>query len=223
MTVMLERQHAWQTRPGWGIAVDLTPDEVRNARRVGVLKKLIIVGLVLVLCLCGAAAYLTLKKEWAAQDAYNAEEARTAALQSELTQYSEITLIENTITQIRSQIAQLMVKDVDYVNLMAKIRARAPEGVAITNMVVFLADNDAAAPPVTTGGGPVVIGSATVAGQSTSISALAPFVKSLSQLRGVDEVVPTSNTRTDLGVQYTLTMDITDELYTHRFDTGGAE
>lgn len=224
MTVMLERQHAWQTRPGWGIAVDLTPGEVVNARRVGVLKKLIIAGLVLVLCLCGAATYLTLKQEWAAQDAYNAEQARTEALQNELDQYSEITLIETTISQIRTQIATLMASDVDYVNLIAKIRARAPEGVAITNIAVLLAEDNAATAAAPGGRvGPVVIGSATISGRSASISALSPFVKSLSQLRGVDEVVPTSNTRTELGVEYSLTMDITDELYTHRFDTGGAQ
>jgi len=218
MTVTLERQSAWQTRPGWGIAVDLTPGEVVNARRVGILKKVIVAGLVLVLLLCGAATYLTLDDEWAAEDAYNAEQARTAALQQEVRQYADITLMETTIGQTRAQVSTLMAHDMDYVNLMAKVRARAPEGVVITNISVLLAEENGAPPATTGAAGPAVIGTATVAGKSTSIGALAPFVKSLSMLRGVDEVVPTSNTKTELGVEYTLSMDITDELYTHRFD-----
>jgi hypothetical protein len=222
MSAVLERQTAWQTRPGWGITVDLTPGEVVNARRVGVLKKLIAAGLVLVLLLCGALVYLTLDKEWAAQDAYNAEQARTADLQREARQYSEITLMENTTINIRGQIGTLMADDVDFVNLMAKMRARAPEGVVITNLSILLAE-DSGVPPTDQGGRATAIGSAMISGRSESIGALSPFVKSLSMLRGVDEVVPTSNTKTDLGVEYTLSMDITDELYTHRFDVGGAQ
>lgn len=223
MSITLERQTAWETRPGWGIAVDLTPGEVVNARRVGVLKKLIVAGLVLVLCLCGAATYMTLDDEWAAQDAYNAEQARTADLQREVRQYSDVTLMENTVTQIRSQIATLMAEDVNYVNLMAKVRARAPEGVTITSLSILQARNEAVAPDTAPTTGRAIIGTATIAGRSTSIRDLSPFVKSLSMLRGVEEVVPTSNTRTELGVEYTLSMNITDELYTHRFDVGGAQ
>jgi hypothetical protein len=225
MSVTLERQYVWQTRPGWGIAVDLTPGEVVNARRVGVLKKVIIAGLVLVLALCAVATYLTLDDEWAARDAYNSEQARTADMQRELAQYSDITLMETTVTQIRSEIAVLMKDDVDYVNLMAKVRARAPKDVSITNIAILLASANGV-PPAASGvaGGPAVIGTATISGRSSSISALSPYVKSLSMLRGVDEVVPTSNTKTELGVEYTLSMNITDELFTHRFETtGGAQ
>ena len=119
MTITLERQTAWQTRPGWGIAVDLTPGEVVNARRVGVLKKAIIAGLVLVLGLCIAASYMTLSDQWAAEDAYDAETARTSSLQAEVQKYSDITLMETTFGSIRGQVATLMQHDVDYVNLMA--------------------------------------------------------------------------------------------------------
>ena len=225
MSLTLERQHVWQTRPGWGISVDLTPGEVVNARRVAVLKKVIIAGLVLVLGLCAVATYLTLDDEWAARDAYNAEQARTADLQRELQQYSDITLMETTISQTEAQVAILMKDDVDYVNLMAKVRARAPEGLTISNLSILLATETGALPAEPGTGGPTVIGTATIAGRSSSISALSPYVKSLSMLRGVDEVVPTSNTRTDLGVEYTLSMNITSELFTHRFDAaaGGAQ
>jgi Tfp pilus assembly protein PilN len=222
VSVTLERQYVWQTRPGWGIAVDLTPGEVANARKVGALKKIIAAALVVVLALCGVAIFLTLQDEWAARDAYNAEQARTADIQRDLKQYSDVTLMETTTTQINSQIATLMADDVNYVNLMAKVRARAPEGVVITNLSILLA-NDQTAPGTTGGTRPSVIGTAVVAGRSSSISALAPFVKNLSMLRGVTEVVPTSNTKTELGVDYTLSMDITDELYTHRFETGDAQ
>jgi hypothetical protein len=178
-----------------------------------------------VLALCAGATWMTLSDEWAAQDAYDAEQARTAGLQREVAQYSDITLMETHISQIEAQVATLLQHDVDYVNVMAKIRARAPEGVEITNLAVLLAEGSGGVtPPVTpnAGGRPEVIGSVSISGRSTSISALAPFVKSLSMLRGVDEVVPTSNTKTDAGVEYTLTMNITDELYTHRFDTKAA-
>ena len=44
----------------------------------------------------------------------------------------------------------------------------------------------------------------------------------LNHLRGVVDVIPTSISKTDEGIQFTLTMNITDELYTHRYDAAAA-
>ena len=44
----------------------------------------------------------------------------------------------------------------------------------------------------------------------------------LNNLRGVVDVVPTSISATDDGISFTLTMNITDELYTHRYDAAPA-
>ena len=50
------------------------------------------------------------------------------------------------------------------------------------------------------------------------IKDLAPFIAMLNHLPGVVDVVPTSTTKTDTGMAFTLSMNITDELYTHAYD-----
>ena len=44
--------------PGWGIAADLTPRELRNARQLKVLQKLMAAGIAVLLMLCAGGYYL---------------------------------------------------------------------------------------------------------------------------------------------------------------------
>lgn len=224
MTVMLERNDLWTTRPGWGIAVDLTPGEVVTARKVRSLKKLIAGGLALVLLLCIGAAAMTLLSKAEAQDSYDAAQADTTALQAEAKEYADITAMQATIAQVESQVATLMADDVDFVNLMARIRTALPAGLIVTNESVVLVQEAApGVPGMTASDGGVIIGTVTIAGSGAAIKDLAPFVANLIKLRGVADVVPTSTTKTDAGMDFTTSFHITDALYTHRFDPAGAK
>lgn len=221
MTATLERTGLWQTRPGWGIAVDLTPVEIVNTRKVRSLKKLIVAGLALVVVLCIGATFMALLDEADAQDSYDAAQATTLELQAQAAKYADITAMKTTITQVEAQVSALMADDVDFVNLMARIRTALPPGVSISNETVALAQQAPADPAAAPGApGTTVIGTVTLSGSGGAIRDLATFVATLIQLKGVVDVVPTSTSKTEAGMEYTLTLNITDALYTHRFDPG---
>ena len=57
MTITQERPALWSAMPGWGIAADLTPKELINARQLKVLRKVMAAGIVTLL-IVGAGGYL---------------------------------------------------------------------------------------------------------------------------------------------------------------------
>jgi len=232
MTVTMERAGLWQTRPGWGIAVDLTPGEIVNTRKVRSLKKLILAGLALVVILCLGATAVTLLDKVDAQDSYDAAVSTTADLQAQAAKYNDITAMQATTTQVEAQVATLMSNDIDIVNLLARIRTALPQGLSISNETVALAVQDGTEAPADPAADPAVppaapgttrIGSVTLTGSGGAIKDLAAFVTNLIKLKGVVDVVPTSATKIETGIDYTLSLNITDALYTHRFDPEAAQ
>ena len=58
MTITEERPALWSAMPGWGIAADLIPPELINARQLKVLRKLMAAGIVALLVVCAGGYYL---------------------------------------------------------------------------------------------------------------------------------------------------------------------
>jgi hypothetical protein len=227
MSITLERPTSmWQTRPGWGIAVDLTPGEVVQARHVRVHKRLIGLALVVLVALCVGVVLVVQDSRSAAQNSYDDAQLRTTQLTSEAQQYAVLTTMQRVIDQTKTQATILMAQDVDVVNLMARVRTALPAELTLSNAAVVL--SPAVPAPVTAEGttptptGPQIIGTVTLAGSGGKIRQVTPFVSVLNHLRGVVDVVPTSISKTEDGIQFTLTMNITDELYTHRYDAPAA-
>jgi hypothetical protein len=234
MSVTMDRPTTtWATRPGWGIAVDLTPGEVVQARNVRVHRRLIGLALIVLLALCVGVVLLVQDARSGAQDDYDNAQLTTAQLTAEAQKYSVLTTMQRVIDDNQVATSTLMAQDVDLVNLMARVRAALPAGLALTSSTVLLAPPVQPAPAadgtVTAPTGPQIIGSVTLAGSAGKIRQVTPFVAVLNRLRGVVDVVPTTITKGDDGVGFTLTMNITDELYTHKYDAaatpaaGGAQ
>lgn len=207
--------HPWNARPGWGISVDLTPREILTARRVRVHKRLIGAALLLVAVVCTGLTLMAWDDRTAAEGAHDAAQARTVSLRAETARYDEITLLSEVTTETAAQAATLMANDLDFALLMTRIRSGLTSNLVITNETVLLAPaTDVAAPAVD----PRIIGSVSLAGTGRLIRDLAPFIAIVNHLPGVVDVVPTSTSQTETGMTFTLSMNITDELYTRRFD-----
>jgi hypothetical protein len=226
MTLTLERPlNPWETRPGWGISVDLTPHEVLDARQVKVHKRLIALGLVVVALACTGVTLMTLDDKSAAQSSYDAAQARTTALTADSGRYRDITTLAAVTDQIAAEVAALMAEDVDFVKLLSLIRTGLPPHMRITNESILLAPAATAAAATTASAPtaePTIVGSVSLSGTGQTIKDLAPFMATLNHLPGVVDVVPTSTAQTDTGMTYTLSMNVTDQLYTHHYDTSAA-
>ena len=226
----MERQtHAWESRPGWGITVDLTPRELLAARNVKVHQRMIALALVVVVLLCAGVVLLAQASKTSAQDSYDAAQARTTELTIEANSYSVITTMQRVTEDVQRQLSTLMAQDVDFTNLLAKIRTALPPGISVTSANVLLSPPTGA--PVTPNTAPnsarSVIGSVTLSGTGSRIDQVPPLVAILNGVFGVVDVVPLSVTKTSNGMSFSLSLNITDELYTHRFDLnadqGGAQ
>jgi hypothetical protein len=210
--------------PGWGIVVDLTPPELIASRHLKVLRMMIVAGLVAILALCAGGYVLAARKHSAAASALSDVQARTTELQAEAAKYAGITKIQGTVGQMQGQIAKLMGNDVDVVKLMARIRTDLPESMTISQETATItaagtANGGTAKPGVgLDASGHLGIGTVTISGAGRSLDDLPMYVDKLAAIPGVVDVVPLSNVADDKGVQYSVSLSLTDELLSHRFD-----
>lgn len=228
MTALLARSDSLSRSggmPGWNIVADLTPPELINLRWIAVLRRRIVMGLVLVAVLCAAGyTYASQQNGTASDDAATAN-SQTTDLTRAAAKYAGITRIENAVNSVRAQVAGVMTTDVDVARVIAVMRKALPNTMSIQNLSLTLT---AAAP---TGGslgldasGHPVIGKVTISGSGRTLDDLPAFVDKLVAIRGVVNVVPTSNQVTAKVAQFNLSVDLTDQLYSHQYDvarTGG--
>jgi type IV pilus assembly protein PilN len=214
----------WNSMPGWGIAADLTPPELIAERHLRVLRKLIVAALALLVLVCAGGYVLAVQQHSTAADVRDAITARTEQLQQQLQNKSfrNVVQIQGTVAQVQGQVATLMKNDVDLPALLGKVRVALPARMVIKTLTVTLtpAGTPAAGAPTPTldTSGHVVIGTVIVGGLSRSIDDLPTYVDRLAKVKGISNLVPTSNQNDTGGVKFSLAFAITDRLYSHRYD-----
>lgn len=222
--VKAPQNQLWSTMPGWGIVADLLPPEVLAARRVRVLRKLVVAGLAVVLLLgVGGYGYAYWKGRSAASDLRAAQD-RTAQLQSEQSKYGGVVQLQNEAAEIKSQLGGLLATDVDLPKLATSIEALSPSPAGITKLDVEVAGASAQAgtssadsSAVLDTSGHLHIGTVTVTGTVRSIDRVATYVTRLSRLPGIVEVFPSNQQNDGKLVTYSIEMTMTDQLYSNRY------
>lgn len=225
MTTLLAEpgpDNLWASMPGWGIVADLTPPELVAARSLRVLRKQLAAALVLLVVLCAAGYVWAGQRTSGADNQLATSQATTARLNAENAKFANVVNLQNATRSIQGQIASLMSTDVDVAGFITRIRAAAPVGTTFTTVGLTL--NPAAAPstPSTVGTAPT-IGTLTLSGTSTRMVDVASYVTALQGQPGVVNVIPATNSATKAGgrATWSITAQLTDKLYTHRFTTTG--
>lgn len=208
----------WSGMPGWGIVADLTPPELVAARRLRVVQKFALLGIVVVLLLCAGGYVLAFVKHSSASDSLAASKHRTSQLQAQQLQYTKVTNIQQQTQSINAQLATLTANDADVAILVAKMRDALPGTMSLTSLTVSISGaaggtNTAASLDTS---GHAAIGTVTLAGSAQHLVDLAGYVTALSELPGVANVIPASNsTGTTGAAQWNVTLQLTDALYSH--------
>lgn len=222
----------WSSMPGWGITANLLPPEVVAARRLGVIRKMIVAAMILVVVLGGAGYGYALLQQHSAHGDLSAEQAKTTALLAEQRSYAEVVALSGTIDQIKTELSTLMAGDVDAGKLVDAIVARLPNGASITQLQATIAQDLGQTNSSSSSGtgvgvldtsGRTHIGSVSVTGTVKSMQDGAAFATQLATIPGVVDVYPTSQTNNSGTIQVTIQMILTDELLTHRFDATPAD
>jgi hypothetical protein len=227
-TAIMEQQPTqWNSMPGWDIAVDLIPPELVNARRLTVLRKLMAAGIIALLVLCAGGYYLATRDNASAAADLAAVQDQTAQLQAQGRQYSGVVSIQGSVSQVETQIAQVMSGDVDLAGLMGAVQNALPSTMTISqeSITISIAAVAGGASATPSGGldtsGLPRIGTISLTGTGQTLNDLSDFVDRLSTVPGLVDVLPISNTASETGTtQYNLTIALTDELLSHRYDVG---
>jgi Tfp pilus assembly protein PilN len=215
----------WNVRPGWGVAVNLTPPQLVTARRLRTVRKLIASGVGVVVLGCGAGYFLADRQHADAENAVASVQVQTAQLQAELAKYSSTTKIQSAVSGMRQEISAIMTGDVASDALLAQIRAALPANVSIQAVSVVVSQAGVAAATPDTAGTTGLsdpryprIGDISITGNGQTLADVSAFVAKLQGLRGLVDVIPTSNAADKTGVQYSITLGFTDQLRTHAYD-----
>lgn len=227
MTGLLSRpDQLWNTMPGWGIAADLTPPELVDARRMKRLRQVIVLCLLAVVLVCIAGyAYAYVKHSAAKRDLDQAT-SQTGALRAQEDRYAGVTQIKATTADFRAKVAALSAKDVDLAALVSKVRKVLPNSMAMSQISITMntAGSAGGASASLDTSGRLVIGTVTVSGYARSLNDLPGYVDRLETITGVTDVLPASNQRSETSATYSVSLNVTDRLYLHRraaAQTGG--
>lgn len=212
-------------RPGWAYAANLMPPELVLAYRVRRLRERIVLAVCVVVLLSAAGFAYGFWRLHQADGALQNAQAQGTALQQQTEQYAAVTRVQGTVAQVRAQLGTLLSDDVDVAALIGKIRAAAPPGVHLTGLTATVTG------PTDSGGttgsldtsGAQHIGTLEIQAEGGHIDDAAAFVDALAKVRGLVDVLPTSNTaQTGSSTQFTLDATLTDALLSHRYDQPAA-
>lgn len=211
---------AWNTMPGWGITANLLPTEIITARRVRVLRKMVLLAIAGVLALgVGGYVYGYFQNDQATSE-LNAALAQTAALHAQQEKYQDVVAISGQVDAAKAQMAGLLGTDVDMTALLQDLVARGPRG-AIATVTVTLQAPGATSSSVATlpdPSGQLPVGMVTLSGDTSSMAEVAAGVKRLSAVPGIVEVYPSSQQDSGKSVTYSLQVTLGDKIYSHRYD-----
>ena len=220
----------WTVLPGWGIAADLTPPELINARHLKTLRRLMAVGIVLLLAICTGGYVLAVRDNMSATAELASVQDNTVALQQVSRSYSGVVAIQGSIKQVQDQVAEAMTGDVDLVALMVLLESNLPKTMTISqeSVTISTAGVVGAAGPAAGSGlgdsGLPRIGTITMSGTGRTLDDVSEYVDRLQAVNGLVDVLPVSNTKAgtgNSGTQFNITIGLTNVLLSHRFDVGG--
>ncbi|GAB1689612.1 PilN domain-containing protein [Krasilnikovia sp. M28-CT-15] len=208
------------------IAANLLPDEIIAGRRARRARAAVIGALVAVLVLLsGWYMHGTFETRTAAREKADAE-AQAITLKRQQAKYNEVVDVQAQTKTIADQLKTLMATDLPYATLLDTVRQTGTtSGVTVTGVSAKLAgaDETKAKGTVSTNTA-ATIGTLQITGEADNKRIVAKYVDALSELKIVVNPFLTSLAATkkengEVGVQFSLTADISTTAQCGRFTT----
>ena len=225
MTTMQPRE-LWSTMPGWGIFANLIPPEVLQARRVRAVRRMVALGLCVLVLLATVGYSFAWYRSHEAQQTLAAEQSRTSQLLARQKEYADVTRLQGSVAAVRKELTRLLGSDVDVSAVLGSILRQLPPGATVSQLAVTISapTSQQGRPSVVSGtaaldtSGHPHIGLISVTGQAARVTDVSTLVDRLSALPGFIDPYPTANTTNDKGTLFTIQFSITDSLLSHRYD-----
>jgi Tfp pilus assembly protein PilN len=173
------------------VRASLMPDEVLSRRQTEVVRKQVLLGLVVVVVLLLAWFGLSWWQTSSANGDLDSAQRNHVSLLNQQSQFAPLVTAQTQTQQIQTQLQKLMVGDLSWKDMLATLRAKAPAGVALTNVTGSVGIGGA--PTTGTGSnaaslnqsGKQQIGQLSVTGSAPSKNAVAAYADRLATVRGL--------------------------------------
>jgi hypothetical protein len=196
--------------------VDLLPPEVRLARRGAAARNgLLVLLIVVVVAVVGGTFFLT-TLAGAAQGRLETEQAVTADLLAEQSEYIEVRKVGNAITAGEAAIRVGSSAEIDWQSFLQKVAATFPAGSAVTGATIESASPIAAFTQVAGALSEPRIATALLNVKAKSLPDAKAWIDSIFLVDGVSEVSLSSVQSGDGGYDLTLTVAVNDTVLIHQ-------
>jgi Tfp pilus assembly protein PilN len=202
--------------------VNLLPQSVRAARGLRRTKRWLGVSLVATIVLCCAVYGLVLMSAAAADSDLADAQAETARLQNEQAKYAEVPQVLNALNQAKQARELGMSTDLSWSDYLNAIQGTLPPNVSIDTYL------STAATPMTASAispdplQPASVGQILFTARSSTVPDSAAWIDALDSIPGLAGATTSTvaSSEDEGGVYYavTVSVQITDKAYSHRFD-----
>lgn len=227
MSINMEKTQQLEPVAGFGQTaynvprVNLLPPEIHAADRFRRTQLLLGGALLGVIALAGIGVGLAAHSVTQAEDQVAAEQATTTMLGIEEAKYAAVPKVLGQISSVENAQSQAMAQDVAWPRVLDQIAGEFPTGFSFLTLSASLNGpaTGAAASPLAT---PGTIGVVNVSGTGTVQLKTAEWMEALKADEGLADPYFNSSALTDLNsktvTNVTSTVNITDQVLTHRFD-----
>jgi Tfp pilus assembly protein PilN len=169
------------------VHANLMPDEVLSARQVVVVRKQVLLGLVVVLIVLIGWFGLSWWQTHSAESNLSDLQRQGLALQSQQSQFTPLVQAQAHISDIRTELGQLMIGDLSWKSMMTTIRDKAPAGVQLDSIAgsITAGTTTLSGADVLNQTGSVSIGTLTISGSAPDKRTVAAYADALAKVKGL--------------------------------------
>ena len=203
------------------VRANLMPGEVLSGRQAVVVRKQVLLGLVaVVVMLIGWFGVSWWQTRSANDDLANAQR-QGVALQSQQNQFTPLVQAQAQITDIRTQLQEVMVGDLSWKTMLSTVRDKAPTGVSVTSISgdVTAAAGTPSGSDVLNQTGSASVGQLTINGGAADKRSVAAYADALAKVPGLTAPLISSVQSGTTALTFTITAVITTDAFGGKYAT----
>ncbi|MEO6886203.1 MAG: hypothetical protein ABI232_07960 [Jatrophihabitantaceae bacterium] len=205
------------------VFANLLPDEVVASRRLGELKRRVVIGLVVLLILLIGWYALSMWGTSNAKDDLTSAQQQTTTLQAQQRTFGPLVSAQAQSVQISSALTKLMAGDVQWTEMLTTLRASAKGAITLTSITGSMTAG-AASTGASAGGlgvlnqtGKQQVGTLTLTGTAPDNNTVAAYVDTLAKVKGLAAPFPASVTGTGGKLTFSVSVIITSDALGGRY------
>lgn len=210
------------------VFANLLPDEIVAGRRLAELKRRLLLGVAALLAVLILVYGFSWLQTHQARSTLSSANRHAASMQRQLLTFDPLITAQSASAGIQQTLRTLMTEDLQWKDMLAKVRGAAAGSVAVQTVAATLTGVgvQGVAPAPIAGGLPVLnttsalpVGTLTITGTAADKNSIAAFVDKLGKVSGLAAALPANVTGTAGKLTYSVDVLITTEALGGRFTT----